>query len=86
MYTKLVGLQYRVVYKPGNSNVAIDALSRHPSPPAQLQAISLSTPDWLNAVVEGYSQDPGALSLIQELSVSPDSHKPFTLNNGVLWY
>lgn len=86
MYTKLAGLQYRVIYKPRNSNMAADALSHHPSPKAHLHAISLATPKWLNAVVEGYSQDPTALSLIQELTVSPDSHKPFKLQNGVLRY
>jgi hypothetical protein len=34
MYNKLAGLQYQVVYKPGSSNLAADALSRHPDPPS----------------------------------------------------
>jgi hypothetical protein len=84
LYTKLVGLQYKIVYKPGASNQAADALSRHPSPPAQIQAISSSTPAWLMEVVAGYDSDPAALKLIQELSVTPDSHLPYTLTDGVL--
>ena len=31
MYTKLIGLEYKIVYKPGTSNAAADALSRYPS-------------------------------------------------------
>jgi hypothetical protein len=45
IHTKLAGLQYRVVYKLGASNAAADALSRHPNPPAHLQAISVFTPE-----------------------------------------
>lgn len=36
MHNKLAGLQYRVAYKPGVSNAAVDALSRHPNPLDQL--------------------------------------------------
>lgn len=36
LYTKLVVLQYKIMYKLGNSNQAADALSRHPSPPVQI--------------------------------------------------
>jgi hypothetical protein len=58
MHTKLAGLQYQVVYKLGTSNTAADALSCHPQPPAQLQAISVSTPNWLAEVTAGYAADP----------------------------
>jgi hypothetical protein len=84
LYTKLVGLQYKIVYKPGASNQAADALSRHPAPSAHLHAISSSTPAWLNDVISGYGKDPAALQLIQELSVAPGSRPPYTLSDGVL--
>ena len=64
MYTKLAGLQYRIVYKPGVSNLAVDALSRHPAPPAQLAAISYSSPTWLAEVSDGYAQDPFFCQLV----------------------
>lgn len=64
MQNKLAGLQYRVVYKPGASNAAADALSRHPYPPDQLQAISVSTPSWLDDVIVGYSSDPESVKLL----------------------
>lgn len=84
LYTKLVGLQYKIVYKPGSSNQAADALSRHPAPPSQLHAISSSTPAWLTQVSTGYDKDPAALKLIQQLSLAPDSKPPFTLSDGIL--
>jgi hypothetical protein len=84
LYTKLVGLQYKIVYKPGASNQAADALSRHPAPSAHLNAISSSTPAWLTDVISGYDKDPAALKLIQELSVALGSRPPYTLSDGVL--
>lgn len=86
MYTKLLGLQYKVVYRPGKSNAAADALSRHPAPTAQLLAISSATPLWLADVVTGYSSDPDSTKLIQELSVNPEAHPPYTLSSGILRY
>jgi len=74
LYTKLVGLQYRIIYKPGTMNQAADALSRHPSPLAQLNVVSSSTSVWLAAVVSGYDKDPAATQLIQELLFAPDAH------------
>lgn len=84
MHTKLAGLQYRVVYKPGTSNAAADALSHHPSPSAHLQAISVSTPAWLADVVTGYAADPESTKLLQELAVNPLSHPSFTLQQGII--
>jgi hypothetical protein len=48
MFTKLIGLQYKIVYKRGSDNRAVDALSRHPAPSAQLLAI------WLHKIQKGY--------------------------------
>jgi hypothetical protein len=86
MYTKLLGLQYKVVYKPGKSNAAADALSRHPAPSGQLLVVSSATPSWLSEVIEGYTSDPAAVKLLQELSVNPDAHPPYTLHSGILRY
>lgn len=33
MYTKLASFQYKVVYKPTTSNLVVNALSHHPTPP-----------------------------------------------------
>ena len=86
MYTKLAGLQYKAVYKPGACNLAADALSRHPEPPSQVAAISYSSPTWLAEVVDGYLDDPFSARLLQELSVAPLSHPPYTLQGGLIRY
>jgi hypothetical protein len=44
MFTKLLGLQYKVVYKKGVENGAADALSRHPHDQPELFSLSCSTP------------------------------------------
>lgn len=84
LYTKLVGLQFKVVYKPGTSNLAADALSRHPSPPEYIHAISSSSPMLLAEVVARYAADPTSRKLVQELSVDPASHPPYFMINGVI--
>lgn len=84
LYTKLVGLQYRIIYKRGTSNMDVDALSRHPAPPAELNAISSSQPSWLTDVISGYDKDPASQQLLQELAVDPDGRPPFTLVDGVI--
>lgn len=84
LYTKLVGMQFKVIYKPGATNLAVDALSRHPQPPTQLNAISYASPSWLAEVAAGYATDPVSRSLVQELSVDPAAHPPYSLVNGVL--
>jgi hypothetical protein len=64
LYTRLVGLQFKVVYKPGVTNLAADALSCHPQPPAQLNAVSYASPSWLAEVSAGHADDPVSRSLV----------------------
>jgi hypothetical protein len=40
VFTKLLGLQFKIKYKKGVDNRVVDALSRHPQPSASLMAIS----------------------------------------------
>jgi len=72
------------VYKAGASNQAMDALSHHPAPPSQLNAVSSSSPVWLSYVVAGYGNDPFTTKLLQDLLLAPDSKPPYTLTKGVL--
>lgn len=83
--TKLLGLQYRLVYKRGLDNKAADALSRHPhSDLVQSCALSVCVPDWLSEVQAGYDQDESASALLTRLSLKPDSVPNFVLQDGII--
>ena len=84
--TKMMGLNYKIVYKKGIDNSAADALSRRPQSVSQVLAISGVQPSWLEEVVESYKDDIKAQELLQQLSVQPKSKNNFQLIQGVLRY
>jgi hypothetical protein len=85
VFTKLLGLQYQVVYKQGSANRAANALSRRPHPEHGLHAISISTPQWLSDIAESYMQTPQDKQLLTELSInSPSGH--YQLTDGLIKY
>lgn len=87
MFSKLLGLQYRVVYKKGVENGAADALSRRP--PASddiLFSLSSCKPQWLLQVVDSYTNDDQAQKLLAQLALHKSSTGPYTLHSGLLRY
>jgi hypothetical protein len=84
VYTKLVGLQYKVIYKRGVDNGAADALSRQPheDDPAVCLALSHCTPAWLQEVVNGYDQDVASQELLTKLSLHNGQYGHFSLSQG----
>lgn len=85
MFFRLLGLQYKILYKKGCENGAVDALSRR-SHPKQALAISSVTHSWLEEVVQGYQSDPAALELLSQLAASPEGRRPYSLVQGVIRY
>jgi hypothetical protein len=55
VFTKLLGLHYKIVYRKGTDNRAADALSQQVQP--ELSSISTVTPKWLSDIQASYSQD-----------------------------
>jgi transposase InsO family protein len=86
LFTKLLGLQYRIVYKSGSSNGAADALSRRTDTVDSCAAISMVTPQWIQQVVDGYAHDADTQSLIAKLMIDPLAVHHFSLRAGVLRY
>lgn len=84
-FVKLMGLQYKLVYRKGNENSAADALSRNPSA-NELYHISLCRPSWLEMIVEGYLTDTQAQTLLQELSLVSPNSKGYSLHQGIIHY
>jgi hypothetical protein len=83
VFTKLLGLQYRVVYKQGVDNRVADVLSRR-TQTDQVLAVSCATPQWLEEVIHSYAADSNALDLITKLSLHADVVPNYSLSNGVL--
>jgi transposase InsO family protein len=86
VFTELLGLQYRIVYKKGVDNGAADALSRRPQEGLEVFHVSATSPQWLSKVVQGYSQDNKAQSLLTELSLHPTTEGPYSLHQGLICY
>lgn len=84
-FVKLMGLQYKLVYRKGKDNTAADALSRHPVE-NELFAISLCRPRWLETIVEGYIVDDQAKTLLQELSIHSPNPRGYSLHQGLIRY
>lgn len=84
VFTKLLGLQYRLVYKKGSDNSAADALSRRTHPVDSCCVILAVTPQWTADIVKGYQGDPQSCALLAKLATSPAAVPNFSLVNGVL--
>jgi hypothetical protein len=82
-FFKLLGLQYKLVYKKGPGNKAADALSRN-CPQDSICAISVIKPKWMEIIIEGYQQDTQAKQLLTELSLCPQNDKGYSLVDGIL--
>jgi hypothetical protein len=81
--TKLMGLQFRIIYKKGKENIVADALSRVPSL-LQIQACSELKPAWIHEVVNSYVTDAQAQELLTQLAVASPNEQGYTLHQGII--
>ena len=65
---KLMGLQFKVVYKPDKENLVADALSRV-GQLMSLQAVTEVQPLWIQEILNSYETDSKAQILLAQLCV-----------------
>jgi len=85
VFARLLGLQYKILYKKGLEDGAAHALSRR-SHPEQLLFISSIKHQWLDAVVHSYQDDAAASRLLSQLATQPDLVPHFKMVQGVIRY
>lgn len=81
--TRLMGLQFKVVYRKGKENLAADALSRV-GHLFSVQAVSEAQPVWIQEVLNSYMTDPNAQTLLTELAVHSPNDKGLYLDQGLI--
>ena len=84
VFSKLLGLSYKIVYRRGAENRAADALSRYPV--SSYATISVAEPHWLSEVTKSYIEDEHAQSIITRLTTDEQSVPYFIFLNGLLRY
>lgn len=73
------------MYKSGLTNRAADALSlREKGADMEVVVVSTIIPDWMEAIVKGYQQDPQTSKIVHNLMISGNGTSKFQLNNGIL--
>lgn len=85
VFTKLLGLQYKVIYKQSLENGAADALS-HCQSSDQVMALSTVQPLWLTELLACYATDSVAQQLLSKLALDPSAEPHFSLTDGILRY
>jgi hypothetical protein len=90
VFTKLLEMNYIIVYKKGLDNRVVDALSRNldhaDTHSSSCLAISIVQPTWLEEVKLSYDSDPYFADVIAKLLLSSTSVPHFSYQNELFRY
>jgi hypothetical protein len=81
--TRLMGLQFKILYKPSKENLVADALSQVAHLYA-IQEVAVVQPQWVQEVLNSYAADPKAQQLLTELAIVNPNAKGFNLHQGLI--
>jgi gamma-glutamyl:cysteine ligase YbdK (ATP-grasp superfamily) len=82
--TRLMGLQFKIIYRKGKDNIATDALSRVAHMMA-IQAVSVAQPARVQEVLNSYTTDSQAQQLLQRLANTSPDNQGYSLDRGIIW-
>lgn len=80
---RLMGLQFKIIYKKGAENLAADALSRV-SHLMSIQVQSKVQPAWLQEVINSYITDSDAQYRLTELAIASPDANGYELKEGII--
>jgi hypothetical protein len=81
---RMMGLNFKIVYKKGKENLVADALSRVGHMMA-IQAVSAVQLAWVQ-VFNSYTTNPTAQQLLKQLAISSPDTNGYSLDKGVIWH
>lgn len=86
-FSKLLGYDYVILYKPDKSNIVTDALSRRNTPDSS-QLILLTTPtfEFLRVLLQENKSHPDMLTLHKEIQNGSARHPDFSIHNDILYF
>lgn len=81
--TKMMGLNFKIIYKQGKDNIVADALSRV-AHLLSIQAVSTVQPHWVQEILNTYAIDPIAQKLLTELAIQNPNAQGYSLDQGLI--
>ena len=85
--TKMLGYDFEIIYKKGNQNVVVDALSmKDEDVEALLYVILIIQRDWIVEALDEWKKDEKIWTFIQKLQQDPSSSNTFRWKYDLLWY
>jgi hypothetical protein len=81
--TRLMGLQFKIIYRKGKEYAVADALSRI-SPLTATRACSEVIPTWIQEVINSCATEQAAQTLLARLAIASPNEHGYSLHQGII--